>query len=259
MIRTLALPLSLIVLTACGQESTSRPTSESLSDAATASSTTKYASTEAETSGLSLLDHTKFAGTVDAKTVAYIQYDLKNLANWSDTTRPVVLTKFGAMVGLSDVNAATLGQWFMDRMTYIYPDDGQAFEFKLIVPGEKKVYPASFMGDGNHLVAGSNKGAEMFDYYQSVRRQGVEGVLLKFNGQLIPFLSPRTGVMQIGPTLFGTDDTLDETKSASHRIVKSIFRLGVLFHESRHSDGNAKAGTFGFAHVNCPSDGSVAS
>ncbi len=93
------------------------------------------------------------------------------------------------------------------------------------------------------------------------KTRGVEGLLVKYNDLYLPFLSPRTGVMQIGPSFFDSTDSLDteDVDGRGFRTIKSLYRISVLFHEARHSDGNQASGSLSFAHILCPSDGSVGS
>jgi hypothetical protein len=74
----------------------------------------------------------------------------------------------------------------------------------------------------------------------------------------IPVTSPRVGVIQVGSGLFpelssgsssGSDDSSGFGLAPSSQARRAS-RLGTLFHEARHSDGNGKS--LGFAHAICP-------
>lgn len=206
-----------------------------------------------------LVAHFKFTSSMESEIINFIYYDFGTLASWNDTSRPSALNRLAKLYELSSVTSDTLSQWLMDRITYIFPDDGQALKFAFIVPQENRVYQLSVDTGSGDGVAASNIGGGLYSMYLDQQTQGVKGLLLNFNSSYIPFLSPRTGVMQIGPNFFDTTDSLDttDTQRRGFRTIKSLYRLSVLFHEARHSDGNANAGTLSFAHLICPSDGSV--
>lgn len=68
--------------------------------------------------------------------------------------------------------------------------------------------------------------------------------------EIVPVLSPRVGIIQIGKGLFHPNLTI--TPDEPNNLANSINRLGTLFHEARHSDGNGKSLIFG--HAICPSE-----
>lgn len=208
----------------------------------------------------SLLSHFKFTSSMDPEIIEFLRYDFATLSGWSDNTRQNDFSKLAKLYGLSEVNAKTLADWLMNRITYILPDDGKPIRFAFIVPNESRVYELSVDTSGGAGVAASNVGGGLYSMYLSQESRGVEGLLLNFNETYIPFLSPRTGVMQIGPNFFDDTDRLDVENSdrRGFRTIKSLYRLSVLFHEARHSDGNSQSSTLSFAHLICPNDGSVA-
>jgi hypothetical protein len=207
----------------------------------------------------SMLTHFKFTSSMDAEIINFLRYDFGTLSAWHDTSRGQAFSKLASLYEINDVNARSLSQWLMDRITYIYPDDGQSLRFAFVVPTERRIYEASAETSSGEGVAASNVGGGLYSIYLGQRSKGVEGLLLKFNQNYVPFLSPRTGVMQIGPNFFDKSDSLDtsQTTRRGFRTVKSLYRLSVFFHEARHSDGNIRSGTLSFPHVICPSNGSV--
>jgi hypothetical protein len=70
---------------------------------------------------------------------------------------------------------------------------------------------------------------------------------IKFDGKKVYVTSPRIGLFQVGKGLFLERFLLNKDPKAP---ANSIFRLGTLAHESRHSDGNSE--TTGFVHAYCP-------
>lgn len=60
--------------------------------------------------------------------------------------------------------------------------------------------------------------------------------------------SPLVGIIQMGEGLFNPKFIIN--KDHQDALANSISRLGILFHEARHSDG--KAMSLGFMHTRCP-------
>jgi hypothetical protein len=69
------------------------------------------------------------------------------------------------------------------------------------------------------------------------------------NGEKIDFSSPRVGMIQVGKGIFPDDANV---ASVSKKLFNRFFRLSVLLHEARHSDG--KDENTGFGHILCPVD-----
>jgi hypothetical protein len=65
---------------------------------------------------------------------------------------------------------------------------------------------------------------------------------------LVPVPSPRVGLIQIGQGMFLP--MLGGTSAPISSPAYSLYRLSVLFHEARHSDGNGRS--TGFLHAYCP-------
>lgn len=108
-------------------------------------------------------------------------------------------------------------------------------------PAEEESGPTIVMG---------NMGAAMY----MIGRQN--NVVVGFNmaGQgIIPIVSPRVGLFQVGRGLF---QPLSPKWAAEviEDFVHSMFRMDTLFHEARHSDGSARVSSkqLGFAHEICP-------
>lgn len=70
---------------------------------------------------------------------------------------------------------------------------------------------------------------------------------IKFDGKNLYAKSPRVGLLQVGEGLFLERFMLNKDIKAP---ANAIFRLGTLFHEARHSDGNGAHS--GFLHDYCP-------
>lgn len=71
---------------------------------------------------------------------------------------------------------------------------------------------------------------------------------LQVDNETLSVKSPRVGILQVGEGLFYEGFLINKENPASP--ANSISRLGTLFHEARHSDGNGKS--TGFVHTKCP-------
>ena len=68
-------------------------------------------------------------------------------------------------------------------------------------------------------------------------------------GPMLALKSPRIGLLQIGRGLFMPVDSKDSDADLAN-FIHSVYRLGVLFHEARHGDGNGES--LGMMHTPCP-------
>lgn len=71
---------------------------------------------------------------------------------------------------------------------------------------------------------------------------------LKLDAGTTSVKSPRVGILQVGEGLFFEGYQINKENPAAS--ANSISRLGTLFHEARHSDGNGIS--TGFVHDKCP-------
>lgn len=85
-------------------------------------------------------------------------------------------------------------------------------------------------------------------YQRAKRRHSLAGLEIPGIG-MVRVTSPRTGILKVGEGMFRPRFQKKGFTDTSAPIY-SIFRLEVLFHEARHSDGNS--GSLGFPHTVCP-------
>jgi hypothetical protein len=64
----------------------------------------------------------------------------------------------------------------------------------------------------------------------------------------VRIISPRVGIVSLGEGLF--DPEIMVNSKGPLDLANSVLRLGTLFHEARHSDGNGQS--LGFVHSICP-------
>ena len=175
-----------------------------------------------------------------------------------------------SLLGIEELNAVELEHWLQKRVSIII--DEKAFSprkiFKqenILVHKENVTYPNADIipyslnnpeeetaqeDEGlSPLVVMTNAGASI--YLEGKKKKQ----LLKFklpNGlfstETIVVNSPRVGILQIGEGLFNRRFNINNNEPDS--ISNSIHRLGVLFHEARHSDGHAES--LAYVHALCP-------
>lgn len=89
-------------------------------------------------------------------------------------------------------------------------------------------------------------------YLKGRQNQVLVGLNIRGQG-LVPVVSPRVGLLQIGEGLF-TPMSSKMTQKVVKDFAHSMFRLTTLFHEARHSDGNSKVDSdqLAFFHETCP-------
>ena len=149
-------------------------------------------------------------------------------------------------------------EWLQKRITYIYSagrgnsgfvsnSSMAVFENPFIPFTDHVAVPklgigaqAKFLG----IWQAENIGSES---YAQAKQNGVAYDFESPEGKTIPVLSPRVGLISVSGLFapqFYPNPMLLKTEA------NSIYRLGVLFHEARHSDGSGRH--LGFPHNLCP-------
>lgn len=160
-----------------------------------------------------------------------------------------------SLLGSSSLSTDALLGWLEDRVQVIVGENFQVSSHTFVVsynhsypnPG---IYPphevptiAPTPGTGKTIM--SNIGAGIYERAKSTGR--LMGLKLEGAPELV-FTSPRTGAIKVGPALFSPKHPINPIDASS--IGNAIPRLGTLFHESRHSDGNGRS--LCFLHAVCP-------
>lgn len=170
--------------------------------------------------------------------------DIKYLFNSSHKN---IDQNFLQITGLIQVSGPILHNWLINRVRYVV---GENFDLDKNVEGYRGFkYPknltptSSGPNQQNTVVVMSNLGGALYMFGKG------QDLLMRLNidGDRIFLNSPRAGVLQIGEGLFHPKAQLN---SNLHSSANSIQRIGTLFHEARHSDGNGKSLAFG--HEMCP-------
>ena len=183
--------------------------------------------------------------------------DLALLSAWPGGAEPD--PEFKTHFGLERAQGPALLKWLEERVSSI-TGDGLDLRSKVYVSDRSPDFPNRGMPileepvrvpsptqpDGTPrkvMTVMSNTGAVL---YYSGKKSGVYlGVDLASIGK-VEIRSPRSGIIRVGEGLFSNSSTPTEMASPG----ATLFRLGILFHEARHSDGNGK--TLGFFHAVCP-------
>lgn len=163
---------------------------------------------------------------------------------------------------LNEVSSESVKKWLSERVRVIVDEKFQINETTVKMLGVGVTYPGvsattNSMGPHDEKDETSDEPAG-----PQVVMSNLGGGLYMFGKSLSVFLgvdvagvgvlevkSPRLGLLQVGSGLFSTISSRMD-KSAVENRLHSLFRLGTLLHEARHSDGSGKS--LAFAHVLCP-------
>jgi hypothetical protein len=171
------------------------------------------------------------------------------------------------LLGTTRADGPTLHNWLVNRAGYVVGEQFDAFAAETLrmsslpftypatpIPPELSTNP--FMAKMDKALAGllseeeagpkaetsmSNVGTALYLVGKKVNVP----LALKFSDRFeLPIRSPRVGLFQVGPGFFTNQ------YGALENQASAIGRIEVLFHESRHSDGNGE--TAGYFHATCP-------
>lgn len=159
-------------------------------------------------------------------------------------------SEFQSMAELAKVDGPHMHNWIYNRVKYII---GQEYQFKgrNLVKKSGHVFPATPLPPSiinrTKSLAGiiimSNVGAEL--YLTGKRDKVLNGI--KLNNESVFASSPRIGILQVGEGLFLERLLINKDANSEANKIK---RLGTIFHEARHADGNSEH--IGFIHDDCP-------
>ena len=202
-------------------------------------------------------DQLQFASDVPAEQVAAIRADL-------DYLKPL---RFGAQdpealatLGLEELSGASLGVWLRERVRYIVAENFDASDASSMA-SSSFLYPNPFDTPILEVPPPAPPAAAKPRFTMAVNL----GASLYFGGKISGFLfltelpglgtvevrSPRVGIVQVGRGLFENVLTrFGWTARTGETAAGRLIRLGALFHEARHSDGNGQS--LGFFHAVCP-------
>jgi hypothetical protein len=159
--------------------------------------------------------------------------------------------QFMATAQIAVGDGQNLHNWLLNRVRYIV---GESFKLDEpnIVAGPYDRFPNTPIPDAFKAIAADSGGVKTVMtniggalYLVGKSQKALYGV--KFDGETVYAKGPRIGLLQVGEGLFLQRFLLNPNPLAASN---SISRLGTLFHEARHSDGNGKS--TGFLHFTCP-------
>ncbi len=160
------------------------------------------------------------------------------------------------VMGISSLDGPTLQKWLSDRIRVILGEKISAYQLAMVFPREA-AYGFFNTKDEDPETAkytgASNTGIALYSFMKRIsaaeKREAYARILV--GDQWYDVTSPRAGIMQIGPRFFGT--LINQQQPAA--FANAAFRLALLFHEARHSDGNEEGQSLGFTHGLCTEAG----
>lgn len=249
--------LALFFLAACG-ESTNDDSTEII-PAPVPFSEVAPSGASALTDG-SLVQHIVFADDIPNRQRELLRNDLSIIDNWDGTIKDDAAERMKSLLGLTNADREELSFWLKQRLKYFVRDDLSRYNLGLIFPGMKQV-GLQILGDAGKKeeenTGASNIGTALYmqTLLERESRPELAYLILQVNEAWVPVLSPRAGIMRIGPALF---NPLFQVNGADLKAISnSLQTIEVLFHEARHSDGNQGSGSLGFPHVNCPNSSRI--
>lgn len=191
--------------------------------------------------------------SISPREASVIARDLSWLGKPSPSEEGAVAEELRTLLELE--RGSTLVQWLEERVHYLI-DNAVDLQSRASVAGRRKSFSVSGLPEieiGQRIPvppAGSmsplvvlNRGAFL---YLSGKKAGMTLQLKLDSFGLVEIRSPRTGILSIGEAFIPA--TISEAQLM--RTAASVVRLGILFHEARHSDGNGAS--LGFLHAVCP-------
>lgn len=151
-------------------------------------------------------------------------------------------------INLREISPDSLTRFLLDRVKYIVGQDFDADSQKSVLANNYYYSPS--------VVSSVDS---MFDRVVTVMTNTGSAVYLdgkknntlyslKVADETMVVSTTRVGIIKIGEGLFSSSRTSGFSQDS---IAKRLIRLGTLFHESRHSDGNGS--NAGFPHSKCSS------
>jgi hypothetical protein len=188
-----------------------------------------------------------------AQEIKTIEDDLELLKT---TPKTETSSEFRQILNVPDGSGNSLYDWLEVRIRYLLPESFSV-QNKLFVASHNHSYehPNSFPTlDSGKETEQNNAASEAVlasNWGSSFYLKGkLDRVLISFNldeSNSVLISSPRVGIVHLRNTFFSPTLPSGETLDL---IAQKLFRLSILFHEARHSDGNGKS--MGFFHNICP-------
>ena len=151
---------------------------------------------------------------------------------------------------LEESSSRELEKWLDDRIQFIIDAEHPLTEKEIEIVKVNQHY--SSRGSIVSTKSSHNLSTLMTNIGALLYRSGKETLsllALHLDGiGLIEIKSPRVGIVQLGKNFFKKWAT---SKNSEHpNLINSVYRMTVLYHEARHSDGRNQS--LGFVHSKCP-------
>lgn len=187
-----------------------------------------------------------------------LQNDLNAVKNMTFSEKTPARTL--KVLGIRELDNHSAYKWITNRIGHIIEDQNVTRIKDLVTNKVVNIEEVNFSYDTSldlplaqnepALIVMSNLGTAIYKWGKRTN------TLLSFNvdakihnrNKNIIIRSPRIGIVQIGAGLFSKNLSANSKNPAA--ISNSIVRLGTIFHEARHSDGNGEK--LGFYHSVCP-------
>ncbi len=151
-------------------------------------------------------------------------------------------------IDLPQITGGDLSVFLRRRVRYIVGETFETDSQTLTLADNFRYSPFLFTASGfdasRIVTVMSNSGSAVY----RAGKQANTLYALKIANQELTVNTPRVGVIKIGEGLFSNSRT---SGFGADSLASRLLRLGTLFHESRHSDGNGD--NAGFPHTKCPS------
>ena len=158
--------------------------------------------------------------------------------------------EFVSMTGLAQNDGPNMHNWLLNRVKYVVGESFELTEANIVVRPFHR-FPSTPLPDAFSAMEGTEEVTTvMSNIGSAIYLVGKKENLLfgiRFDGDKLYAKSTRVGILQVGKGLFLERFRIHPDLNAPSN---SVSRLGTLFHEARHSDGNSKH--TGFLHVTCP-------
>lgn len=211
-------------------------------------------------------DRIRVAADVPATQAQRMKSDLEFLG----ALQPQDDSALRQLMGIAgNLNAQALESWLAERVQYVVREEfDPAVETSILQPEFPFEHPgvlpelnspkspptpaagtppSASLGFSGATIVMQNLSSGM--YLEAKSKASLIGARIAGVG-IVPVSSPRTGIIQIGQGMFLPSMQRSIPGAAIESAPYSIFRLMVLFHEARHSDGNGRSA--GFLHTYCP-------
>ncbi len=207
-----------------------------------------------------LIDHMVFDRLVSATNQNNLRKDLARIERFDLDTGTSNDQALQNLINSTDLKAGTMSEWLKQRVRFIINEDLSKYRLGAVRADSRsyEVFRLSADQTGNsENTAAAMIGTALYAISKKINAEipEVNYLMININNSWVHANTQRNGVMQIGPALF--DPRFQPNPSNLDAYTNTAIRVETLFHEARHADGNAAAGSLGFTHINCPAGAGI--